>query len=183
MRTERDSMGEMQVPDEAYYGVQSCRSLNNFDVAGEVLPLEIIYGMVRLKWACALANRRLAIKKELEESLRLKTEAQARYEELERKIAAFDDVVREMVDDVQKQCKVESERAERRARETAESIVATAERTIAEETEKARHDLRRETVDLAVTMAGEALRGAVSAADQQRLADGYLERIAEDAGA
>lgn len=61
MRIEKDSMGEMEVPDEAYYGVQSCRSLANFDVAGEKLPLEILYGIVKLKWACALANAKLGL--------------------------------------------------------------------------------------------------------------------------
>jgi len=61
MRIEKDSMGEMEVPDEAYYGVQSCRSLANFDVAGEKLPLEIIYGIVKLKWACAVANAKLGL--------------------------------------------------------------------------------------------------------------------------
>ncbi|MBU1692807.1 MAG: aspartate ammonia-lyase [Verrucomicrobia bacterium] len=56
MRTEKDSLGERQVPDEAYYGIHTARSLENFDIAGEPMPLEIIYGMVKLKWATASAN-------------------------------------------------------------------------------------------------------------------------------
>jgi aspartate ammonia-lyase len=61
MRIEKDSLGELEVPDEAYYGVHSVRSLHNFDVAGERLPLEIVYGIVKLKWACARANCRLGL--------------------------------------------------------------------------------------------------------------------------
>lgn len=60
-RMEKDSLGELEVPAEAYYGVHTCRSLRNFDVAGEPLPLEIVHGMVRLKWACAVANHTLGL--------------------------------------------------------------------------------------------------------------------------
>jgi aspartate ammonia-lyase len=54
-------MGEMEVPDDAWFGVQTARSLRNFDVAGQPLPLAIIHGMVKLKQACARANRRLKL--------------------------------------------------------------------------------------------------------------------------
>ena len=49
-------MGEREVPAEALYGIHSLRSMENFDVARERLEIEIIRGMVKLKWACALAN-------------------------------------------------------------------------------------------------------------------------------
>ena len=61
MRTEKDSLGEMQVPDDALYGVHTARSLNNFNVASEVVPQQIIHGIVRLKWACAKANQALGL--------------------------------------------------------------------------------------------------------------------------
>jgi len=59
MRIEKDSMGKKAVPETAYYGIHTCRSLENFNVAGEALPLELIYAMVKLKYACAEANRKL----------------------------------------------------------------------------------------------------------------------------
>src|SRR5262245_7550865 len=58
-RVEKDSFGPLEVPEDAYYGVQTCRSLQNFNVAGEPIPREQIYAMVNLKWACARANRAL----------------------------------------------------------------------------------------------------------------------------
>jgi aspartate ammonia-lyase len=61
VRIEKDSLGEVQVPDEAYYGAQSCRSRDNFNAAGEKLPLDIVYGIVKLKWACARANHVLGL--------------------------------------------------------------------------------------------------------------------------
>ncbi len=148
-----------------------------------VIYVGILVYFLRRPMRDFVANRRLGIKKELEDSRRMRDEARERYDEVEARIAAFDQEVEAMVAEVRRQCEVESERAEARAEETAASIARVAERTIAEETEKARHDLRRETVDLAVAMAEEALVGAVTAADQRRLADGYLEQIGEDAGA
>lgn len=61
MRVEKDSLGERPVPDEAYYGIHTARSLDNFDIAGEPMPLEIIYGLVKLKWATATANAALGM--------------------------------------------------------------------------------------------------------------------------
>ena len=60
-RTEKDSLGPLEVPEEAYYGVHTCRSIQNFNVMGECVPLEIIHGIAKLKWACAKANHRLGL--------------------------------------------------------------------------------------------------------------------------
>jgi fumarate hydratase class II len=61
MRLEKDSLGEINVPEEAYYGAQSTRSKENFSSMGEPLPIEMIHGVVRLKWACAEANQKLGL--------------------------------------------------------------------------------------------------------------------------
>ncbi len=60
-RTERDTMGEMQVPAEALYGAQSARSLMNFDIGKEKMPPEIIKAFGILKKACALVNNELGV--------------------------------------------------------------------------------------------------------------------------
>lgn len=61
MRKEKDSLGELDVPDDVFYGIHTCRSLQNFNGAGEAVPIEIIYGMVRLKCACARANTTMGL--------------------------------------------------------------------------------------------------------------------------
>jgi aspartate ammonia-lyase len=61
MRIEKDSMGEKPVPDNAWYGIHTSRSLDNFDVAGEAMPMAIVRAIVRLKAACATANRQLGL--------------------------------------------------------------------------------------------------------------------------
>jgi len=61
MRIEKDSMGEMQVPENAWYGIHTSRSIINFNVSGEPLPLAIVYAIVHLKAACAEANQQLGL--------------------------------------------------------------------------------------------------------------------------
>jgi fumarate hydratase class II len=61
MRTERDSMGEMQVPDDALYGASTQRAVLNFPVSGHRLPAAFIRGLALVKLACAEANRELGM--------------------------------------------------------------------------------------------------------------------------
>lgn len=49
------------MPDDALYGIHTARSIANFNSAGEPLPTEIIYAMVKLKQACAAANAELGL--------------------------------------------------------------------------------------------------------------------------
>lgn len=58
-RTEHDSMGDVQVPAEAYYGAQTQRAVDNFPISGWGLPAEMIHALGRVKLACAIANRDL----------------------------------------------------------------------------------------------------------------------------
>ena len=55
-RTEHDTMGEVQVPSEAYWGAQTQRSYQNFKIGGETLPQPLIYAMALVKKAAALTN-------------------------------------------------------------------------------------------------------------------------------
>lgn len=58
-RVERDSMGEVQVPANAYYSAQTQRAVENFPVSGAPLPARLIQAMGLVKYACAVANRDL----------------------------------------------------------------------------------------------------------------------------
>src|SRR3954447_6117989 len=59
MRTERDPLGELQVPDEAYYGVQTARAVANFPVSGLHAPADLVVATVLVKKAAAEANAAL----------------------------------------------------------------------------------------------------------------------------
>lgn len=58
-RVERDSMGEVRLPAQAYYGAQTYRAVENFPVSGQPLPAELIHALGLVKWAAATANRDL----------------------------------------------------------------------------------------------------------------------------
>ncbi len=57
-RLEKDTMGEVKVPVDAYYGPQTQRSLNNFKIAQDIsrMPKEVIKGFGYLKKAAAIVN-------------------------------------------------------------------------------------------------------------------------------
>ena len=58
-RTEHDSLGEVSVPADRYWGAQTQRSLDNFPIGNERMPAELIRAFAVLKKAAALANRDL----------------------------------------------------------------------------------------------------------------------------
>jgi fumarate hydratase, class II len=58
-RLERDTMGEMRVPVDALYGASTARAVDNFPVAHEPVPAEVIHAFGHLKAACAHANLEL----------------------------------------------------------------------------------------------------------------------------
>src|SRR4029077_13861042 len=57
-RIEKDTMGEVKVPSDAYYGAQTQRSIENFRIAQDInrMPKEIIRAFAYLKHAAALTN-------------------------------------------------------------------------------------------------------------------------------
>ena len=55
-RQESDSIGTLSVPQEAYYGVQSLRGHDNFQITGQRLRPEFIESMAEIKKACAICN-------------------------------------------------------------------------------------------------------------------------------
>ncbi len=59
-RIEKDTMGEVQVPNDKYWGAQTQRSLQNFKIGGQTMPLEIVYAFAILKKAAARTNADLA---------------------------------------------------------------------------------------------------------------------------
>ena len=60
-RIETDTMGELKVPADRYYGCQTARSLMNFRIGGERMPRELIRAMGILKKAAAIVNVELGL--------------------------------------------------------------------------------------------------------------------------
>ncbi len=61
MRTERDSFGDLDVPDDALYGASTQRAVLNFPISGHRLPPGLITALGLIKLAAAAANERLGL--------------------------------------------------------------------------------------------------------------------------
>ncbi len=60
-RIERDSMGELQVPEDALWGAQTQRAVENFPISGLPMPRGFIRALGLIKWAAAGANAELGL--------------------------------------------------------------------------------------------------------------------------
>jgi fumarate hydratase class II len=61
MRLEKDTMGELAVPADAYYGVQTARAVQNFPISGLRFPRSFIRALGLIKWAAATVNASLGL--------------------------------------------------------------------------------------------------------------------------
>jgi fumarate hydratase class II len=60
-RVETDSLGQVKVPHEKYYGAQTQRSLENFGIGVETMPVEVIHALAIVKKAAAIVNAQLGL--------------------------------------------------------------------------------------------------------------------------
>jgi fumarate hydratase class II len=58
-RTEHDSLGTIQVADDKSWGAQTQRSLNNFQISNETMPIELIQAITTIKMCAAIINLKL----------------------------------------------------------------------------------------------------------------------------
>ncbi len=128
----------------------------------------------------ALKNRSLAVSKQLDESARLKAEAAATNADIEARLATLDRRVEEMKAEAAVEADREAMRIEERAHADASRVKDTAERTIREESTRARNELRGEAARLAVALARETLKRSVTADDQDRLAREFLAAVEKE---
>jgi fumarate hydratase class II len=64
-RIEKDTLGEVRVPADKYWGAQTQRSKENFKIGTEKMPLELIYGLTLIKKSAAIVNQQLGKLSEL----------------------------------------------------------------------------------------------------------------------
>src|SRR5437762_10770301 len=58
-RTERDPLGELKVPADAYYGIQTVRAVDNFPISGLRAPADLVTATILVKKGAAEANAAL----------------------------------------------------------------------------------------------------------------------------
>jgi len=126
--------------------------------------------------------RRTQVKEQLDDSWRAKTTADATYAELQGRLDNFDAELEALMAAVRSDAETDQARVVEQAQRSAAQLEAAAERTIQEEIRRARTELRHQTIELAVKLAEDTLRGSVESTDQARLGTEYLARLEEVAG-
>ena len=68
-RIEKDTLGEVKIPINALWGAQTQRSFQNFQIGNDRMPLEIIYAIIAIKRAAAMANYECGVLSETKKDL------------------------------------------------------------------------------------------------------------------
>ena len=155
---------------------------NLFHLFNLALFVGVVAFLTRKMIPEALKNRAARIEKELDESNRLRREAQARYDELEARLNRFEAEFDEMRADATRASEREVALIGERAENEVAQIKAGAEKAIRDEVNAARAALHQQAVSLALNVAEEQLRGRINAADQDRLARDLLGTVKEANG-
>ena len=126
-----------------------------------------------------LAGRREDIEKALAAAKQAKEEAEAKFAEYDRKLAQATEEIAEISDAIRREGELEKQKIIANAKEMAIKIEQDAEKTAELEIAKARTELQREAVQLAVGVAEELLKKNFTKEDDTRLIDEYMQKVGD----
>jgi F0F1-type ATP synthase membrane subunit b/b' len=141
------------------------------------LLVGLYYTLGKKPLAEGLKNRKANIVKEIEDAQRMKREAEERAKQYQSKLAGLEDELAATRAALQESGKADRERIVKEAEEKAARMEKDTTFLLEQEVKQMRLDLQRETVDIAIAAAEELLRKQVSATDQERLAEEYLQTL------
>jgi len=127
----------------------------------------------------ALSGRREEIEKTLAEAKRIKEEAEAKFAEYDLKLARATEEIAEISDSIRREGEREKINIIESAKQMAIKIEQDAENAAELEVAKARTELQREAVQLAVGIAEELLKKNFTKDDDARLIDEYMQKVGE----
>jgi len=127
----------------------------------------------------ALQNRRAEIEKTLADAAAARDAAEARAKEYQEKLAKAAAEIESIYAAIRREGELERDRILTSAREMAAKIELEADAKAASAVARARTELRAEAARLAVELAEELLVKSVTAADQKRLIDEYMQKVGE----
>ena len=132
--------------------------------------------------ASFLGDRRRIMERSMNEAAEAKAKAEAVHKEYTARLAQLDTELKKLRDDIARSAEEDKQQIIADAEETARRLRGETEALIDQHRKALTADVRREVVEAAVAAAEQALRGAVTPGDQQRLADVYAQRVASTAG-
>lgn len=157
--------------------------LQNRDFQGTVINFLVLVGLIawviRKKGNPALAARRAEVEKELAEAQRLRAEAEKRHAETAMRLEKLDHELAQIRGDMIKAGEVERDRIVEQAEEKAARIRKDTSFLIEQQIKQLRKELTQQAATAAVLAAQELLQERTTDSDQDRLAEGYLNRLDE----
>lgn len=126
-----------------------------------------------------LAGRREGIEKALAEAKQAKEDAEAKFAEYDQKLALATEEIEEISTAIRREGELEQQKIIASAKEMAIKIEKDAESAAALEIAKARTELQREAVQLAVELAEDLLKKNFTKEDDTRLIDEYMKKVGE----
>lgn len=126
-----------------------------------------------------LAGRREGIEKALAEAKQAKEEAEAKFAEYDQKLALATEEIEEISNAIRREGELEKQKIIESAKQMASKIEQDAEKAAALEVAKARTELQREAVQLAVELAEDLLKKNFTKEDDTRLIDEYMKKVGE----
>jgi F-type H+-transporting ATPase subunit b len=157
--------------------------IRNRDFQGTVINFLVLVGLlawvIRKKGNPALAARRAEVEKELAEAQRLRAEAEKRHMETATRLEKLDQEMLQIRGDMIKAGEAERDRIVAQAEEKAARVRKDTTFLIEQQMKQLRKDLTHQAASAAVVAAQELLQERTTDADQDRLAEAYLNRLDE----
>ncbi len=141
--------------------------------------LFILFRLLRAPLRDYLVRRQDAIREALEKAESAKRTADEKLALYEKRIAQLDEEISTMRREVEVSVKEEANRLVAQSVAAATRLEADTLRLLNDELGRARYALRREAIDLAIQMAERLLKENMTDVDQRRLAEDYLQRVAQ----
>ncbi len=150
---------------------------------GRLFNLAVVVGLLvwvaRKPLANFYASRSESIREQLAEAQRARAEAEAKLAEIESKMSRLDQELGEMKAAAEKDAELEYKRLVEAADEESRKIVGKAKEEIDGITREAYLDLKAHAAELAVTLAGQKIKGQITEEDRRRLFENFLAGLEE----
>lgn len=124
-----------------------------------------------------LKSRRATMEASINEAAEIKAKAEAKHQEYTARLATLDAELAKLKSDLEAAAVTDSKRITAEAEEAAKRAKAETESLIEQHAAALAAEVRREVVEAAVLAAQQVIAGSVNAGDQQKLADGFRQRI------
>jgi F-type H+-transporting ATPase subunit b len=142
-----------------------------------VLLFGTLFFLLRVPLRTYFAERRAAVRKDVEDAAALKKQAEERYAKWQRRLGQLEEELEGIRTTARERAETEREHMLADARATAERMRQDAAAAVDQELRRARESLRQEASQLAVELAAGILREQVTPGDRERLLDEFIGRI------